>query len=98
MADGSTRVYELKTLKLVFRARHSQEWIQTLKFSPCGMFLCVGSHDNFLYMYEMPSMNLLYKFGKSSSYVMHLDWSLDSNRIRTNDGSYELLYYDANTG
>jgi len=38
------------------------------------------------------------KFNKSSSsYVTHLDWSLDSSVIRTNDGSYEVLYYDVNS-
>jgi hypothetical protein len=34
----------------------------------------------------------------SSSFITHIDWSLDSNSLRTNDGSYELLYYNALDG
>jgi hypothetical protein len=34
----------------------------------------------------------------STSFITHLDWSLDSQSIRTNDGSYEVLYYNVNTG
>lgn len=33
------------------------------------------------------------RFGQSSSFITHIDWSLSSDAIRTNDGSYELLYY-----
>lgn len=45
-------------------------------------------------MFQMPECTKIGKpFGKSSSYITHLDWSLDSKTIRTNDGSYELLYY-----
>lgn len=37
-------------------------------------------------------------FGKSTSYITHIDWSLDSQSIRTNDGSYEVLYYNVSAG
>lgn len=30
----------------------------------------------------------------STAFISHVDWSADSNYLRTNDGSYELLYYD----
>ena len=51
-----------------------------------------------IYLFAVPSMSLVSSFGKSSSYITHLDWSLDSNVLRTNDGSYELLYYDVKEG
>jgi len=41
---------------------------------------------------------LIRSFGKSTSYVTHVDWSSDSTVIRTNDASYEILYYDVLTG
>jgi len=31
---------------------------------------------------------------KSSAFITHMDWSLDSSALRTNDGSYELLFYN----
>jgi len=44
----------------------------------------------------MTKMTLLHKkgFGLGSSFITHMDWSLDSSILRTNDGSYELLFYD----
>ena len=77
----------------------SKEWIEDLKFSPDGQFLCVGSHDNKLYLYELtPAIKQVKKFGKSSSFITHIDWSQDSSAIRTNDGSYEILYYSIPDG
>lgn len=71
-----------------------QEWIEDLKFSPDGQYLVVSSHDNFLYLFAVPEFQKEKKrFGASSSYIQHLDWSLNSDAIRTNDGSYEILFY-----
>lgn len=35
---------------------------------------------------------------KSSSFITHIDWSLDSATLRTIDGSYEILYYNVHSG
>merc|ERR1712168_93298 len=32
-----------------------------------------------------------------SSFVTHLDWSADSNFLRTNSGDYEMLYWNPRT-
>ena len=37
-------------------------------------------------------MKVTKKFGKSSSFITHIDWTMDGGAIRTNDGSYELLF------
>jgi hypothetical protein len=34
----------------------------------------------------------------STSAVTHIDWSLDSEAIHSNDLSYEVLYFDVGTG
>ena len=103
MRDGSLRVYSvsanLKEIKLIFMSQVSKEWIEDLKFSPDGKKLAVGSHDNFIYVFNAENLQTKpKKFGKSSSYITHIDWSLDSNSLRTNDGSYEVLYYNVETG
>lgn len=47
----------------------------------------------------MPDCKLVgKKFGASTSFITHLDWSLDSQHLRTNDGSYEILYYSVADG
>ena len=93
MRDGSLRVYKTSEWKLVYLKKISKEWIEALKFSPDGQWLAVGSHDNKIYLYEVSTWDQKRRFGKSSSYITHLDRSQDSGTIRTNDGSYEILYY-----
>lgn len=79
------------------KAGNIKEWIQDLKFSPDGTKLCVSSHDNFLYMFDLAAGVAAMKskkFGKSSSFISQFDWSADGSAIRTVDGSYEYLFYD----
>lgn len=99
MRDGTMRVFQTSTWKMVHLQKCGIEWIEDLKFSPNGKYLAVGGHDNKISVFSMPECKLLgKKFGASSSFITHLDWSLDSNNIRTTDGSYELLYYDVQAG
>ena len=74
-------------------ATHQMEWIEDLKFSPDGTKLAVTSHNDRIFMFNVPNFTEFKAFGKSSSFITHLDWSMDSQNIRTNDASYELLYY-----
>lgn len=64
----------------------------------CLQTLAVGSHDNKVYLYNTVDFTAKAKIRKSSSYITHLDFSADSVFVQTNDGAYELLYYDAETG
>lgn len=99
MRDGCVRIYEgPQNWKLIATPRvgrpKKQEWIEDLKFSPDSKFLAVSSHDNFIYLFEAPNFSKEVKrFGVSSSFITHIDWSIASDVVRTNDGSYELLYY-----
>ena len=70
-----------------------------MKFSPDGQYLVVTSHNNWLYLFEVPKFSKPIRyFSKSSSFITHVDWSLDSQAIRTNDASYELMYYTVGDG
>jgi len=96
MNDGTLRVFESyhTNWRLVYTGRQGKEWIEDLKFSPDGQYLAVSGHDNKIQMFEVPGLKKIGKpFGASSSFITHLDWSLDSRYLRTNDGSYEILYY-----
>ena len=35
---------------------------------------------------------------KHSSYITHIDWSMDSENLHSNCGAYEILFWDAHTG
>lgn len=83
---------KVKTLK------DADEWCEVIKYSPCGKFLAVGSHDNNIYVYDVSKdYALYYKFNKHNSFVTSLDWSLDSKYIRSVCGAYEKLYYNVGT-
>ena len=76
MRDGSLRVYSTaQQWKLVYAKKISKEWIEDLKFSPDGKFLAVGSHDNKVYLYSVPELQRVKAFGRSSSFITHIDWS-----------------------
>ena len=59
-------------------ATHKMEWIEDLKFSPDSTKLAVTSHNDRIFMFNVPNFKEFKVFGKSSSFVTHLDWSLDS--------------------
>lgn len=94
MNEGTLRVFQTSNWSVVYTGKQGKEWIEDLKFSPDGKYLAVSGHDNKIQMFTVPDFKKPSKaFGKSSSFITHLDWSLDSQHIRTNDGSYELMYY-----
>ncbi len=65
-----------------------------MKYSPDGRYLAVGSNDNFVDIYSVKDG---YKHmgvaSGSSSFITHLDWSVDSAHFLTNSGASEKLYY-----
>uniref|UniRef100_A0A8C1XNN6 EMAP like 1 n=1 Tax=Cyprinus carpio TaxID=7962 RepID=A0A8C1XNN6_CYPCA len=66
-------------------------------FIPDGHFLAIGSHDNYIYMYAVAENGKKYnRVGKCSghsSFITHLDWSVDSQYLVSNSGDYEILYW-----
>lgn len=49
-----------------------------------------------MYMVDLSTKQTT-KFGRSSSAVLHIDWSEDGDALRTTDSSYEYLFYDSNS-
>ena len=78
LRDGSLRIFTCSNWKLVYMKKISKEWIEDLKFSPDGQYLAVGSHDNKIYLYSVSNFRQIKKFGSSSSFITHIDWSMDS--------------------
>uniref|UniRef100_A0A8C7KVD8 EMAP like 2 n=1 Tax=Oncorhynchus kisutch TaxID=8019 RepID=A0A8C7KVD8_ONCKI len=95
-------VLDADTRDLVFMHTDGNEIISNIKYSPDGNFLAVGSHDNFVYIYAVMENGKKYsRVGKCtghSSFVTHLDWSVDSQYIVTNSGDYEILFWEASSG
>ncbi|CAH0727246.1 unnamed protein product, partial [Brenthis ino] len=98
-AGGRWRVYSPATRDLLAAAQDGTETIQTIVYAPSGELVAVGSRDNFIYVYEVDGARYSRR-GKClghSSFITHLDWSEDSQYIRSNSGDYELLFWNATT-
>lgn len=55
--------------------------------------MAVGSHDNNIYIYDANTYALLGKLNKHNSFIVSVDWSLDSKYIRSVCGAHELLFF-----
>uniref|UniRef100_A0A8C9WLP0 EMAP like 3 n=1 Tax=Scleropages formosus TaxID=113540 RepID=A0A8C9WLP0_SCLFO len=99
---GRWLVLDLQTREIVFDCTDGNEQLSVMRYSPDGSFLAVGSHDNFIYIYNVSDGGRRYtRFGKCtghSSFITHLDWSKDGKYIMSNSGDYEILYWDVAGG
>jgi hypothetical protein len=105
--EGSSSLFTL--YELVTR-KDCQEDISDVKFSPNSRMLAVGSHDNFIDIYstslvyptlqDPPTCALQHvrRMKGHTSYLTHLDWSLDNTLLRSTCGAYELLYWTLPAG
>ena len=71
------------------------EWSEAMCYSPCNEYLAVGSHDNFIYIYLCKKKYKLFKKKMTghSSFITALDWSQDSDWMRSTCGAHELLFW-----
>ncbi|KAF8795097.1 Echinoderm microtubule-associated like protein [Argiope bruennichi] len=97
--SGRWSVLDATTRQVYSMHADGSEAIDCVKFSPDGRFLAVGSHDNYIYVYQVDDEYKKYnRIGRCmghSSFITHLDWSDDSTYIQTNSGDYELLFWNA---
>ena len=100
--EGKWIVLESEDLELKFApAQVRHERCSDIKFSPDGRFVAVGNADNFIDIYTCPKhysaeqtdFKRIAQLKGHSSFIVHLDWSLDSNFLQSNCGSHELLYW-----
>ena len=75
-----------------------REWIQDLKYSPDKKYLAVSSHDNHIYIFDRKTYMRTAIMKGHSSYITHIDFSLNSKYLQSNCGAYELLFWDVKSG
>jgi microtubule-associated protein-like 1/2 len=93
-------VFDLIERKQVsFQIEPGNEQIECIKYSPNGSYLACGSRDNSIYVYSVSENGTKYsRVGKCtghSSFIKHIDWSVDSEYIMSNSGDYEVLVWQA---
>ncbi|XP_051578111.1 echinoderm microtubule-associated protein-like 1 isoform X7 [Myxocyprinus asiaticus] len=94
---GRWLVLDTESKDLVTMHTDGNEQLSVMRFSPDGNFLAIGSHDNYIYIYAVAENGKKYnRVGKCSghsSFITHLDWSVDSQYLVSNSGDYEILYW-----
>uniref|UniRef100_A0A4W6DSW6 EMAP like 6 n=1 Tax=Lates calcarifer TaxID=8187 RepID=A0A4W6DSW6_LATCA len=94
MKDGSFTVLRVRDMTEVVHIKDRKEVIHELKFSPDGAFLAVGSNDGLVDVYAVAQRyKKVGECSRSTSFITHLDWSVDSRFLQTNDGAGERLFY-----
>ncbi|XP_062950651.1 echinoderm microtubule-associated protein-like 3 isoform X4 [Cynocephalus volans] len=99
---GRWLVLDTETREIVSDVTDGNEQLSVVRYSPDGLYLAIGSHDNMIYIYSVSSDGAKSsRFGRCmghSSFITHLDWSKDGNFIMSNSGDYEILYWDVAGG
>ncbi|XP_063084328.1 echinoderm microtubule-associated protein-like 3 isoform X2 [Cavia porcellus] len=99
---GRWLVLDTETREIVSDVTDGNEQLSVVRYSPDGLYLAIGSHDNTIYIYSVSSDGAKSsRFGRCvghSSFITHLDWSKDGNFIMSNSGDYEILYWDVAGG
>ncbi|MGH0132992.1 UNVERIFIED_CONTAM: hypothetical protein FKN15_059554 [Acipenser sinensis] len=99
MKDGSFTVLRVRDMTEVVHIKDRKEVIHEIKFSPDGSNLAVGSNDGLVDVYAVAQRyKKVGECNKSSSFITHLDWSVDSKYLQTNDGAGERLFYKMPSG
>jgi echinoderm microtubule-associated protein-like 1/2 len=92
-------IFDLVEHKVVFSQIEGTEQIECILYSPDGAYLAAGSRDNSIYIYSVTDNGQKYsRIGKChghSSFITHLDWTTDSQHLRSNSGDYEILFWNA---
>ncbi|XP_026161308.1 echinoderm microtubule-associated protein-like 1 isoform X7 [Mastacembelus armatus] len=94
---GRWLVLDTDSKDLVTVHTDGNEQLSVMHYGPDGNFLAIGSHDNYIYIYAVTENGRKYsRVGKCSghsSFITHLDWSVDSQYLVSNSGDYEILYW-----
>ncbi|XP_036606494.1 echinoderm microtubule-associated protein-like 1 isoform X7 [Trichosurus vulpecula] len=94
---GRWFVFDTETKDLVTVHTDGNEQLSVMRYSPDGNFLAIGSHDNCIYIYGVYDNGRKYsRIGRCSghsSFITHLDWSVNSQYLVSNSGDYEILYW-----
>ncbi|XP_016531422.1 echinoderm microtubule-associated protein-like 1 isoform X2 [Poecilia formosa] len=94
---GRWLVLDTDSKDLVTVHTDGNEQLSVMRYGPDSNFLAIGSHDNYIYIYAVAENGRKYsRVGKCSghsSFITHLDWSVDSQYLVSNSGDYEILYW-----
>ena len=71
----------------------TDKWIRCMSYSPDGKMLAVGTHDKLVFVYSLPDYEVKAKITDHNSPVICIDWSSDSNYLRTLEEGFKLYFW-----
>ncbi|XP_048842779.1 echinoderm microtubule-associated protein-like 6 isoform X2 [Brienomyrus brachyistius] len=99
MKDGSFTVLRVRDMTEVVHIKDRKEVIHEIKYSPDGSYLAVGSNDGVVDIYSVSQrFKKVGECSRSCSFITHLDWSVDSRFLQTNNGAGERFCYKMPAG
>ena len=98
--DGGVHVLDAKSLRRLKIIKTHADVVTDLKFSPCGSMLATCSADQFVDVFDakLDAYKRLSRCAGHSATVRHLDWSADSETLRSVCSAYEILYFSPASG
>ena len=97
--NGGIVILSSDSLDTLHTKKDRDESIPTLRYSPNGSYLAVGSADNCIDVYDISK-----QYGRvgvargHSSFIRHMDWSSDSAMLMTCSGDMELFFWEMPNG
>ncbi|KAL4238714.1 Echinoderm microtubule-associated protein-like 1 [Mactra antiquata] len=99
--NGEWLVLHLTSRQIVAVYTDGKEQHECIQYSPDGNKIAVGCRDNYIYVYaveeEGKKNHLIGRCSGHSSFITHIDWSVDGKFLRSNSGDYEVLYWNTCT-
>jgi len=96
--DGTVKLLDSQSFGVKGSKKERKDEISDIKFSPDGLKLAVASYDTFIDVWTMPAFKRKSLCKGHSSFVQHLDWSVDSLYLQSSSGASELFFWDSETG
>lgn len=96
--EGAHVVLKEEDLTIIHEARDSKSQISDIKISPNGETVALSSLDGAIYVYNCNDYAAKAKCRGHSGKVTHIDFSNDSQFLRSNCTAGDLLFWDASKG
>ena len=93
---GAVTIFDaLDGYKILTTFQTTEEQISAMKYSPNARLLACGSNENSVHVFDAARGYRIHcKCVGHTTYITALDWSVDSDVLRTNCAANEVLFWD----